>query len=382
MDVAELLTGITIGAAVVAVVARLARRRAGDSPRGAPAPGRPAATSDERTLARMERMLAEVDEGVVFFNEAGGVVYANAAARRMFADAGLSPGPVLGHNEIMSVVRRAQRFEAVQDAVVSSWPGPGALNVRAAPVGDGEVVAVLRDAGEEQRLNQVRRQFVVSASHEMKTPVTAIQALAEAGREALEAHDPDAADRFVASLGDEASRLGRLVQNLLDLARVEDPTNIARAPVDLGRIAADVAAEFSVEAAEKSLELKVSAQPDVWTRGEPSQVRLAVKNLVDNAVRHTTEGEVLIEVFRDGDDAVLRVADTGSGIPLSAQSRVFERFFRVDEGRDRESGGTGLGLSIVKHVVDLHGARVSLDSELGEGSTFTVRFPAAEPPRG
>lgn len=382
MDVPELLTGIAIGAAAVAVVARLARRRAGDPARGAPAPGRPAATSDERTLARMERMLAEIAEGVVFFNDAGGVVYANAAARRMFADAGLALGPVLTNNELMSLVRRAQRFDAAQDAVVASWPGSGALNVRATPVGDGEVVAVLRDAAEEQRLDLVRRQFVVSASHEMKTPVTAIQALAEAGREALGARDPDAADRFVASLGDEATRLGRLVQNLLDLARVEDPTNIARAPVDLASIAADVAAEFSADAGATSLDLKVSAQPDVWARGEPSQVRLALKNLVDNAVRHTAEGEVLIEVYRDGDDAVLRVADTGSGIPLSAQSRVFERFFRVDEGRDRASGGTGLGLSIVKHVVDLHGARVSLDSELGEGSTFTVRFPAAEPPSG
>jgi two-component system sensor histidine kinase SenX3 len=250
------------------------------------------------------------------------------------------------------------------------------MSVRVVPNEDGEVIAVLRDIAEEERLALVRRQFVVSASHEMKTPVTAMQALAEAGRQALDANDNDAVGRFMSKLVEESTRLSRLVQDLLDLSRVEDPAHIARDPADLGAAVTEIGDEYRSLAEAKSVHLKASVDDDLIVRGDYSQLRMLVKNLVDNAMRYTPpDGSILVEAFRQDAEVVLRVTDTGAGIPLSAQSRVFERFFRVDEARDRARGGTGLGLSIVKHVVDLHGGRVALESELGEGSTFTVHLP-------
>jgi signal transduction histidine kinase len=324
----------------------------------------------------MTRMLNEMEEGVLFFGETSTLAFANSAARRALQDAGTSVGPVVRNTELMSLVRRAQSSGVEQDAAVTFWPGRQTMNVRVVPNADGEVIAVLRDIAEEERLTLVRKQFVVSASHEMKTPVTAMQALAEAGQQALDTSDLEAVGRFMSKLVDESTRLSRLVQDLLDLSRVEDPTHIARDPADLGAAVTEVVDEYRAAAEAKSVQLKASVGDDLIVHGDQSQLRLLVKNLVDNALRYTSaDGSILVEVFRQDTEAVLRVADTGAGIPLSAQSRVFERFFRVDEARDRAHGGTGLGLSIVKHVVDLHGGRVSLDSELGEGSTFTVSLP-------
>jgi signal transduction histidine kinase len=375
--VTELLIGIALGillAGLAAIAASRIRSSRVVVPRDEPTSTMPARSAEE--LDRMTRMLNEMEEGVLFFGETSTLAFANSAARRALQDAGTSVGPVVRNTELMSLVRRAQSSGVEQDAAVTFWPGRQTMNVRVVPNADGEVIAVLRDIAEEERLTLVRRQFVVSASHEMKTPVTAMQALAEAGQQALDTSDLEAVGRFMSKLVDESTRLSRLVQDLLDLSRVEDPTHIARDPADLGAAVTEVVDEYRAAAEAKSVQLKASVGDDLIVHGDQSQLRLLVKNLVDNALRYTSaDGSILVEVFRQDTEAVLRVADTGAGIPLSAQSRVFERFFRVDEARDRAHGGTGLGLSIVKHVVDLHGGRVSLDSELGEGSTFTVSLP-------
>jgi signal transduction histidine kinase len=375
--VTELLIGIALGillAGLAAIAASRIRSSRVVVPRDEPTSTMPARSAEE--LDRMTRMLNEMEEGVLFFGETSTLAFANSAARRALQDAGTSVGPVVRNTELMSLVRRAQSSGVEQDAAVTFWPGRQTMNVRVVPNADGEVIAVLRDIAEEERLTLVRKQFVVSASHEMKTPVTAMQALAEAGQQALDTSDLEAVGRFMSKLVDESTRLSRLVQDLLDLSRVEDPTHIARDPADLGAAVTEVVDEYRAAAEAKSVQLKASVGDDLIVHGDQSQLRLLVKNLVDNALRYTSaDGSILVEVFRQDAEAVLRVADTGAGIPLSAQSRVFERFFRVDEARDRAHGGTGLGLSIVKHVVDLHGGRVSLDSELGEGSTFTVSLP-------
>lgn len=376
----ELLIGIAIGlvlGGLAAVVASRVRRSQSEPVRVVPTSTLSTGSNEE--LDRMSRMLNEMDEGVLLFSETNTLTFANKAARQALQDAGMSVGPVVRNTELTSLVRRAQVSGVEQDGAVTFWPGRHTMNVRAVPNPDGEVIAVLRDMTEEERLTLVRRQFVVSASHEMKTPVTSIQALAEAGQQALDANDSEAVGRFMSKLVDESGRLSRLVQDLLDLSRVEDPTHIARDPADLGAAVTEVIDEYRATAEGKAIELKVSVSDDIIVRGDHSQLRLLVKNLVDNALRYTpADGSILIEVFRQDAEAVLRVSDTGAGIPLSAQSRVFERFFRVDEARDRARGGTGLGLSIVKHVVDLHGGRIALDSELGEGSTFTVSLPVGE----
>ena len=188
--------------------------------------------------------------------------------------------------------------------------------------------------------------------------------------------DPEAAARFSERLVMESDRLGRLVNDLLDLSRLEDagatPTesiclsDVAQREIDLIRPAAE----------DKGIELTANLGQEVWIKGDDSQIGLLVRNLLENAIRYTAGGgHVAIEVGENDSEITVTVSDDGMGIPRDAQSRVFERFYRIDRARSRDRGGTGLGLAIVKHVAELHGGRVDLVSDLGEGSTFTARFP-------
>ncbi|MGH2807211.1 MAG: sensor histidine kinase, partial [Actinomycetota bacterium] len=252
------------------------------------------------------------------------------------------------------------------------------VRVRAEALGEGEVVVFLQDITEEPRTQQVRRQFVVNASHELKTPVAGMQALAEAIAQAID-DDPATAKDFAVRLVGESDRLGRLIQDLLDLSRLEDPAHFSSEHVDLGEVAHAEAVQLKDAAETAGLDLSTDATPGVMIRGDEQQLGLMVRNLIDNAIRYTPAGgRIEVRVTGNESDAVLAVEDTGAGIPMQAQARVFERFFRVDADRARGSGGTGLGLSIVKHVAELHGGHVSVKSQLGEGSTFTVRVPVAQ----
>ena len=223
---------------------------------------------------------------------------------------------------------------------------------------------------------RIRRQFVANASHELKSPVASLQALAEAIGEAAR-DDPETAIKFAAKLTSETERLSRLIADLLDLSKLEDPINVAARDTNLTAVGRRQLAEIRAAAQAKDLSIVERLDSEVLVRGDEQQLGLMLRNLLDNAVKYTPDGGVVsVEIFSDGSDAVARVSDTGIGIPLNAQSRVFERFFRVDKDRSRSSGGTGLGLSIVKHVVELHGGYLGLESQLGEGSTFTVRLPS------
>jgi signal transduction histidine kinase len=223
-------------------------------------------------------------------------------------------------------------------------------------------------------MDAVRRDFVANASHELKTPAASIRALAETLVEAADS-DPVAIPRFAMQLELEAVRLSRVVSDLLDLSRLEVGTE------ETGRVAfadlvSDEAERFRGRAEEASIKLTVAADDSLRVPGSDRDFRLLIRNLVENAIQYTRPGGTVdISVRSDADEAVLTVRDTGVGIPSRDQGRIFERFYRVDRARSRETGGTGLGLSIVKHVVENHGGSVSVESTLGEGSTFTVRLP-------
>jgi signal transduction histidine kinase len=216
------------------------------------------------------------------------------------------------------------------------------------------------------------------ASHELKTPIAGILLLAEAVNDASE-NDPERTRHFAASLLTEAQRLNRLVADLLDLSRLEDPATIANSIADLSAVAQTEMTDALPQAEAKSIVVTAAISKDVMVRGDEGQLALMVRNLLDNAVRYTPSGgEIAISVTAERDEAILRVSDTGVGIPLRDLARVFERFYRVDKGRSRDQGGTGLGLAIVKHVADLHGGHVTVASQLGEGSTFTVLLPLTQ----
>jgi two-component system phosphate regulon sensor histidine kinase PhoR len=325
-----------------------------------------------------QQVFAAMDEGVVVFNEALVPTLANPSARAMLAlqDEGLPPR--IATDELMSVVRRALADSAVVDSDLELWPARLNLRLRAIPLGNGEgVIAFMRDVTEELRTQQVRRQFVLSASHELKTPVASLQALAETIQQASR-EDPETAARFAQLLLAEVQRLNNLIRDLLDLSKLEDPSQLFTQEVVLSKLVGEEVESFTGPARNKGLTLDTVIEPDLSIKGDDQQIGAMIRNLLDNALKYTQEGgRVSIRLSRENEEAVLRVEDTGMGIPLQAQARVFERFFRVDEDRSRTGGGTGLGLSIVKHITELHGGRVGLVSELGEGSTFTVWLPIA-----
>ncbi|HZV90824.1 MAG TPA: ATP-binding protein [Candidatus Nitrosocosmicus sp.] len=238
----------------------------------------------------------------------------------------------------------------------------------------------VEDLGPEKAMAALRREFVANASHELRTPLTSIRGYAETllGG-ALE--DASHRVRFVETIRDQASRLEALVVDLLELADLERPD----APLDLkdwdlGQIARDLGATFTELAARRGLKVTVEARSGVHARVDRKRLELALRNLLDNAVKYTEAGSITLRVEPVGGDR-LRVAviDTGRGVAAEHLPRLFERFYRVDRGRSRDQGGTGLGLSIVKHVIQLHGGRLGVDSKPGVGSTFWFEIRTAGP---
>ena len=318
-----------------------------------------------------------MQEGVLALSETLTPLTANQAARKLLDVSGQALPPRLLPDSIQSMARRAQAELTTVEDTVNIWPYGRKLRVRANPIPDqGGVIVFLQDVTDELRLQGVRRQFVANASHELKSPVASLQALAEAIAQAA-SDDPTATRHFADKLVGEGQRLARLIADLLDLSRLEDPANISDASVDLSEVVRSVMREMQELAEAKGLRVEQRVSPGVLVRGDDQQLILLVRNLVDNAIRYTTEGGCIsVTLNQESAEVVLEVADDGIGIPVQAQARVFERFYRVDRDRSRERGGTGLGLSIVKHVAELHRGHVQIQSELGEGSTFTVRLPA------
>jgi signal transduction histidine kinase len=370
---------------LLVVVAGLWTRRRGDADRAraatlvADAGGAEALDRArvERERRRSDEILERIGEGVLLLDSDLRPTFANSAARDMlgFQEGGLPPR--IPSEEVLAAARRALDVGDIQEVLNVWFPLPMNLRVQATLlVNGGGVLVLLRDVTQEVLAQRVRTEFVAHASHELKSPVAGLQALAEAVREATR-DDPQAAARFSTQLVGEADRLGRLISDLLDLSRLEDPAGVPSQPADLSAVALREAEAIGGSARGKGIELASNVASGVVVRGDEEQLGLMVRNLLENAVRYTpNDGKVTLAVFVEGGTAYVRVSDNGIGIPLEAHGRVFERFYRVDRARSRARGGTGLGLAIVKHVVELHRGQVTLQSELGEGSTFTARFPA------
>lgn len=340
------------------------------------------AESDTETLERAQALSNEIlermSEGVLVVDESLTPIAANRAARGLLGLGDGALAPRLPTADLISVARRSViDATPIEEIFELRFPNKTSVRVSASQLSQGGAVLVLTDVTEEQQAQRIRRQFVMHASHELKTPIAGIQALAEATSDAAQ-HDTERARDFAERLVTEAERLGRLVSDLLDLSRLEDPGTISSTLTNLSDVANVEVEEETVAAKRKGLRFSAAVAPDVYIRGDGAQLGLMIRNLLDNAIRYTPEeGEVVLSVSRESAEAVVVVSDNGVGIPMRDQARVFERFYRVDKGRSRDRGGTGLGLAIVKHVADLHGGHVSLTSELGEGSTFVVRLPLA-----
>jgi two-component system, OmpR family, phosphate regulon sensor histidine kinase PhoR len=338
---------------------------------------------------RAGQIVDALGDGVLLLDGAGRLLVANPPARAWFGlPEDLRPGRpahrVLGASQIPELVERAAEAGAPVTANLTLvFPEYRTLALRAFPLADrgptGRIVVTLTDITQRRRLEVLRRDFVANASHELKTPVAAVRVLAETLLTALP-DDPEAGRRFAERIGREAERLDALVRDLLDLSRVERGT-LDVEPVDLVGLAKEVVGGYADRAEERRIKLRSELQPNVAMRGDRAQLGLLLSNLVDNAVRYTpARGTVCVRLDAGESRAVLQVTDTGEGIPESELPRVFERFYRVDKARARQTGGTGLGLAIVRHVAESHGGAVKVDSELGRGTTFTVTLPLAGPP--
>jgi two-component system sensor histidine kinase SenX3 len=282
-------------------------------------------------------------------------------------------------------VRRTGVRRDVELDVPRTDAEPLGVRIRAVSLGGGHVAVEAVDVTEAHRVERVRRDFVANVSHELKTPVGAMQLLAEALLEATHdgdaPPDPAAARRFAERIQHESTRLGRLVSELLELSRLQGAEPLPEPePVAVDRIVAEVVDRTRTPAAAKQIGVGFTGVRGLTVFGNESQLVTAVANLVENAIAYSPEAtHVTINTRRTGDSVEIAVSDQGIGIEPRDRDRIFERFYRADRARSRATGGTGLGLAIVKHIATNHAGRVDVVSTVGVGSTFTLRLPARRP---
>lgn len=312
------------------------------------------------------------------------VMHASQAANAL----GIARGSRVAVAEILDMIRQSRRSSGALTREIdirrgTTQPQMNVL-VSVAGLGDnGTMLVLAEDLTPAKRMDESRREFVANISHELKTPIGAVSALAETMQTA--ADDPDAVVHFAELMQAEAVRLGTLVGQIIDLSRLQaDDPLLDALPVDLGDVVGEAVGRSRAVAASRKVSLVTTIEDDCLVVGDHAQLADAVSNLVSNAINYSDPGARVAvstrHVHRDGDDLVeVAVADNGIGIRLADQEHVFERFYRVDYGRSRASGGTGLGLSIVRHIAEAHGGAVTLWSRPGQGSTFTISLPAMLP---
>ena len=242
----------------------------------------------------------------------------------------------------------------------------------------GEVLLWAQNNSIVGRVETVRRDFVANISHELKTPVGALSLLAEAIEEA--GKDSESVQKFAKRIGPETKRLTNVIQDIIDLSQVQSDDPLATAnPVEVSRIINDSVDAIQLLADLHSVEIVQVSEPDVKIVGDEYQLVMAIRNLLTNAITFSpVNSRITVGAKLKGRVVEITVSDQGMGISLENQSRIFERFYRVDPARSRSTGGTGLGLAIVKHVCENHGGEVSVWSVQGQGSTFTMKFPQME----
>jgi two-component system sensor histidine kinase SenX3 len=294
---------------------------------------------------------------------------------------GLVEGNRITSENIRKLVRNVRKKHEVIETEVaiprgSLTNGFHERRVRISTIGrDGTVAVLIFDDTEARRLDAVRRDFVANISHELKTPIGGISILAEALAEG--SNDPELVKNFSERMLIEANRLSHLVQEIIDLSRIQDQNTMQNSEmVSLNKVVEEAIYQSKVRAEKRHVEINFAADEEVEFFGDRKQLVMAISNLVENAINYSPERTTVNVVLRKNEDvAEIAISDQGVGIAESDIERIFERFYRVDSARSRDTGGTGLGLSIVKHVISNHGGDIQVWSVPGTGSTFTVLLP-------
>lgn len=322
-------------------------------------------------------LLAATKSGGILAARDGRVLRATSSALTF----GLVRGSELSHPDLKKVFDLVLSDGRPREAEFESARGPVGvgrlvIGVRVAMIAEGLILVLIEDRTQARRVEEVRRDFVVNVSHELKTPVGGLSLLAEAVEGA--ADDPVAVRRFSRRMKVESDRLTKLVSEIVDLSRLQTVDLMTELTVvDVARCAADSVEHTRLIAGDRMITSRVAtARAGLRVYGDPELITTAIRNLVTNAIAYSEDGTRVSVITRRVEDIVeIKVSDQGRGISANDQERIFERFYRVDTARSRMTGGTGLGLSIVKHICANLGGEVTLWSQEGQGSTFTIRLP-------
>ncbi|MFN8021839.1 MAG: ATP-binding protein [Acidimicrobiales bacterium] len=324
----------------------------------------------ELSLRRAQAALDGLPIGVVLVDADGQVISRNRATN------------VGGHGDVLlqeAVDRQVAQALQGRDTVANVelfGPPKRVLQVRATPQPDGGALVIVEDVSERSRVDAVRTDFVANISHELKTPVGALAVLAEA---LADEDDLEVVHRLANKMVDEAHRAATSIDDLLELSRIELGGRSVRDPVAVRDVLRESVIRSLAGAEQRGIRIDLDEPDDgITVIGDRRQLVSAVSNLIDNAAKYSEAGsDVLVTALVAGGTVEISVEDRGIGIPAKDLDRIFERFYRVDRARSRETGGTGLGLAIVRHVATNHEGEVQVRSTEGEGSTFTLRLPVA-----
>jgi two-component system sensor histidine kinase SenX3 len=330
-----------------------------------------------RAQRRMEHALSSMTQGAVICDEHGTVVLRNSFAQT-FVDA--RHGNALVGAAIDELLTEACEGSATDREVEIYGPPPRTLFVHATPIFDDTellgAVATVDDVTEQQRIDSVRRDFVANISHELKTPVGALALLAET---LSDEDDPLVVRRLAGRMRDESFRVSRVIDDLLALSHIEGEGAQAVERVRLASVVSEAVDRMRPAAEHRDVRIEVGEVPaELELLGDRRQLTSALFNLLENAVKYSDSSSVVkVRAAGDRNEVALVVQDHGIGIPARDIKRIFERFYRVDQARSRQTGGTGLGLAIVRHVARNHGGEVTVSSREGEGSTFMLVLPTS-----
>lgn len=351
----------------------------------------------ERSIASLNRrnneqeaVLTSMVEAVLAVDSEQRVISVNAAAAKLLS---ASPGEIEGRS-LQEVIRNADLRRFVASALTCDEPVEGNLILRHArdrvlqangtalrdPAGRSiGAVIVLNDVSRLRQLENLRRDFAANVSHELRTPITSIKGFVETLLDGALASPPDA-ERFLRIIARQADRLNTIIEDLLSLSRIEQETEAGGITLSAGRIEQvlqSAVSDCAVRALERNITIELDCPSDLTAPMNADLLRQAAANLIDNAIKYSEPGQrVWVRGYREEQAVTIEVKDQGSGISAEHHSRLFERFYRVDKARSRRLGGTGLGLAIVKHISLAHRGQVTVESEVGSGSTFFIRLPA------
>ncbi|MBM7555449.1 two-component system histidine kinase PnpS [Halanaerobacter jeridensis] len=336
--------------------------------------------------SKIEAIVGSIGDGVIAVNLNKEVLLINLAARDIFnveEDViGKSLINITKNHKLEELIDEAlSKSESLTEEIELLLPEERTFRIRLAPIIREEkaigVVISLRDITDIRQLQQMRTEFVSNVSHELKTPLTSIKGYVETLLE-TEA-DEETYESFLEVIKNETNRLELLIDDILNLSKIESGVNELEKKVDINKVVSNLLSLLKPKAVDKNINLKLALDDNLpLINGDYNQLSRMMINLIDNAIKYTPEGgKVEVEASSKDQKLVVEVKDNGIGIPEEDLVRIFERFYRVDKGRSRKLGGTGLGLSIVKHIVENHHGDIRVDSEVEQGTTFTIEFPIA-----